>query len=239
MLKITRLVILILVLVQGNLVFSQRKTFFGFEGAVANDLYKIEDSSNGLVSARLITGLWGINVRQELNNKVFLEMGVFSKMYWDAVAFNPYLYGASTSFNALLIPARFVYSIKLSKKISFLLMPAVTLGINLDAYLASGRGWGTTTLNGFVIEYHYEENEDVSRCFLLLSPGLGIERKFFNTVLLSLYAVRNFGFTKVKQLDIHYTIDGSAPVSAKEISYGEYWSVGLSLKYPISNIWQK
>lgn len=239
MIDLARLAILIsFLVVLENSVFAQRKTFLGLEGSIANDLYEVEDNGYGLESVPLYTNAWGISIRQELNNKLFLEVGILTKTYWLSAAFNPEFYVYHASCKTLLIPVRLGYSIKLSKNIFLLLMPGVVLGINRDDHLDSGTSW--LIEGNSRTDFSYEENEEVSKYFMLLNPTIGIEQKFFKgTVPLSLFLVRNFGFTKMQQLDITYSTNGSAPVSAKEISYGEFWSLGLSLKYPISNIWQK
>jgi len=239
MINIARLSILILLsIVLGHSVFGQHKTFLGIEGAIAKDLIKVEDKGNSLETVALHNHLWGITVRQELKSRLFLETGVFFKTYWLTAAFDPDFYVYHASCKAVLIPLRLGYSIKLSKKLSLLLMPGVTLGINRDDYWDSGTSW--LTEGNSRTDFTYTENEDVSKYFMLLNPTIGIEQKFFkSTVPVSIYLTRNFGFTRIHQLDITYSVDGSAPVEAKVMGYGEFWSLSLSVKYPISNIWQK
>nr|MDQ3394050.1 hypothetical protein [Bacteroidota bacterium] len=219
---------------------AQRKTLFGFEGAFCQDLYKIHDLNNNMENVQLGTGLGGIRIRHEIRNNTIAETGILFKPYLQGFTFsnNP-IYGITNAFNAVLIPLRFGYKIKMIGK--YFLVPAAgfTFGINVSPGLASGTGRGKFVSGGTTAEYYYDENNNITRGFIMAQPSIAIERTVFGNILASISASRAFGFNKVHHLDVTYTINNSASMNGKAVSRGDYWSWGLALMYPISNLWQK
>ena len=215
-------------------------TYLGIEGAHTNDLFTVMDNGNSLRTVPLPNVLGGISIRREINTRLFLETGLLVKPYWQGFGFkNIAVYNTTLSFDAWLIPLRVGYKIKFVK--GFFLVPTagVTLGINPSVSLAGGYGHGTLRSGSTTIEYDYEDNEDVNRYFILAQPSISLEKEIFKTLLLCIYVNRGFGFNKVTQLDISYSVNNSAPISGRGQTNGDYWSYGLRLKYPISKIWMK
>src|SRR5687767_3315673 len=81
-----------------NSTYGQNKTYFGLEFSVANDIYKITENGDYLISVPLVDAQGGFNLRQELNRNLFLETGLILKYYWQGFGFKtiPY-YGSSSS----------------------------------------------------------------------------------------------------------------------------------------------
>lgn len=223
-----------------RLALAQQNTFLGLEGAFCRDLYIIEDNGNILVGVPLNTALWGINLMHEINGRAFAEIGLFSKSYWEGFGFrNIPVYGTNDAFNAVMASLKLGYRFKLVRQFSLVPAVGITVGVNTSTQLASGGGSGKIVSNGNTIEYDFDENDNVARTFVMAHPSVTIETALLNTFVLGICVSRPFGFNRANQLDISYTINNSSPITAKAVNRGDYWSVGLSLKYPISNFWRK
>jgi hypothetical protein len=217
---------------------GQNKTYFGLEFSVANDLYKIDDTGEYLISIPLINGNGGFNVRHEISKRLFIETGLILKYYWEGFGFKtiPY-YSSISSENSWIIPLRFGTYLNLyKKKIHF--VPIIGYSFVINPAFGYGLGYGTQRSGATVIKYDYTENPDVSRYFSLLQTGLGFEFTIFKTVLFSISTNYYTGFTKIIQLDINYTVNNTSEMAGTAISKGEFWCVSTGLKYPISNFWQ-
>ena len=212
---------------------NQGNFYLGFETALTNDLYKIEDDGDNLVPAKLYSGTWGFNLRKDLNAPIFLEAGFIYKYYWHGLDFKniPPL-GSGGGDNSWLIPLRLgVYTNVYKKKIYFVPLIGYTFGINPP--FGFGRTSGNYMDSNTIIEYQYFENPNVSRFFSLLQTGIGFEALFYNKLLCSLSANYYSGFNTTSQLDITYTINNATPVEATAISKGQFWNVNFGLKYAL------
>jgi len=129
--------------------------------------------------------------------------------------------------------------IKLVRQFSLVPAAGITVGVNISPEVASGGGSGKIVSNGNTIEYDFDENDNVERTFVMVHPSITIERALLNTFVLEIRVSRPFGFNRANQLDIRYTINSSSPITAKAVNRGDYWSLGLAFKYPISNFWRK
>lgn len=235
--KIYFTVLVPLVFILNSPVLGQLNTYVGIEVARANDLYKIEENGNSLMAVRLINRFGGINIRQEISKKFFFEVGLIRKDYMQGFSFiNIRVYSYQPSFKSWLIPVKLGYRIALTKQIFITTNVGFTWSLNSD--------YPNRVINGAIrstpsYQYSYTRNADVPRSFFLMHPSIGIERKLFNVLLLSIYGSRSFGFTNINQLDINYTVNNSTPTTGKAISNGGFSSYGISLKYPISKLWAK
>lgn len=223
-----------------NHVSSQNKTYFGMEAAITNDIYKIEDNGSNLKTVTIISGLWGFTIRQDINSYLFSETGLIKKYYYEGFGFKNYtLYSTTNAIDAWLIPFRLGGKINLFKeKIYIVPVVGYSFCINSD-YGSNGFGSGWVRTSRDSVLYHYSDNTSLTRNFSLLQTGLGIEFKVLKSVILSISVNHYTGFKKVVQLDINYTTNNSPPMTGEAYSKGEFWSVGVGLKYPISNFWKK
>ena len=211
---------------------AQRNTYLGLQGALCNDIYVLSDQGSSLDNVPLGTGLWGLNIRQEIDERVFIEISVLAKAYWEGFGFKMVpVWGSNQAFVALLIPATLGYKIYVGR--SFHVVPAagITLGVNTAPDIGAGGGRGIIRSDKWSIEYIYNETNLTRRYFFMVQPSLAIERAVFKVLVASLIFSRPIGFTRVNDFDIDYTINGSATISGKATSRGDYWSVGLALKY--------
>ncbi len=237
--KINKLVITVLLLIGINTqTWSQDGTYLGVTGCITNDLYVIKDNSNYLKSVPLVSGAFGVIIRQELIKNSFLETGFNKKTYWQGFAFRGSVsYSTSTAFAAWIIPVRFGYRIRLIKKLFAVPVMGLSLGIN-EEYSNSGQGHGTLSFGQTTIEYNHTDNNGSSNIFILLNPMVNLELDI-KSVQLGIYVERSYGLNTTNQLDITYTVNGSQPIKATSTSKGQYWCYGSSTKYKLSNLWKK
>jgi hypothetical protein len=241
----TRLIILfaITIVTAPIVTFGQNKTYFGIEAAVTGDFYKINDNGGEIKKTPFTSGLWGINIKQEITNKLFLETGLIRKYYSDGVNFKK-ISSTSTNneFNAWFIPIRFGASINLKKNKIFI-VPVIGYNFCINSNYGEVGGTGASGFvgesNGNKVTYSYTSNYNLVKTFSLLQTGIGIEFKLFKTASLSFYSNYYFGFKKINVLDIKYSINNSNTQSAEAISKSNMTSFGVQVKYPISNFWTK
>ena len=236
----TVLCVLTLVTGLGFSALAQEHTYLGLEGALCNDIYVLSDEGSSLERVPLGTALWGLNIRQDIDKRVFAEVSVLAKAYWEGFRFKMVpVWGSNQAFVALLIPAKVGYKIQIGRSFHVVSSAAITLGINTAPDIGAGGGRGAIRSDKWSIEYTYNETNLTRRYFLMVQPSLAIERAVFKVLVASLTFSRPIGFTIVNDFDIDYTINGSATSSGKATSRGDYWSLGLALRYRISNLWKK
>ncbi len=232
------ILILLVILYASGSATAQNKTYFGFEFAVSNDLFKITDSGDHLISVPLYNVIGGFNLRQEINKHIFIETGVILKPYQQGFGFKTIPYYTSTSSeSSWLIPLRFGLNVNLHKEKMYL-VPIIgyTFGINPQSGIS---GHGTAISSTTTINYNYTGSSYSSPHFSLLQTGVGFEFKISNTLLFAISGNYYIGFNKITQLDIIYSVNNDAPVSGTAVSKGEFWCVSTGLKYPISNFWNR
>lgn len=227
-------------------VFSQKKTFMGVEGNLANDRLSIEDNGKQLQHVPLLAPLVGVTIRQEINHYFFTEIGLFYKPYDEGIGFkvDHTGYATSTGFDSWIVPFRLgTYLQAHNKKIR--LTPVIGYSIcknqdyGYDSVYAPGSGsWNYTITHSDSVAYDYSVTYN-NKTFSLIQTGIGIEIKLLKTLNLNFSANYYFGLNHVYQQDVLYRINGSSNQSAKMISKGQFWSIGVGLQYPISNSWMK
>src|SRR5690242_17240619 len=162
---------------------GQKKTYFGLEFSVANDIYKITDDGGYLFNVPLINGVGGLNLRQEINRHLFVETGLILKYYQQGLGFKtiPY-YTSSSTDPSLIIPLRFGLNLNLYKG-KIYLVPVVGYSFVINMLYGYGYGYGYSpgyssyhgkqTSATTTIDYDIREYYDLSRYFSLLQTGIG------------------------------------------------------------------
>jgi hypothetical protein len=220
---------------------AQKNTYIGFEGAVNNDVYDIIDNGSVLKKVPLITGYFGLNIRQDISSSVFLETGLLRKYYDEGIGFkgSP-SYTETNAINAWLIPLRLGVKFKLLnlRKQNLYLVPVIgyAFGINSDYGYGDGGKGGSQTIAHDTISYNVYSKLSLRRKFPLLQTGMGVEFSLFRTMLISVNANYYTGFKNLIEQNIEYT-HNSVSNTAKGLSKGDMMAFGLSAKYPISHIW--
>jgi hypothetical protein len=213
--------------------WCQSQTYVGLEAALYEDQNSIGEDSGGSLNTVSAKGLLGgLTIRRDLNPRWFVESGIIYKMFYQSIVFDlpvnyPYtLYG----FMSLQVPFRLGYRIRLNDKMSFILLPGISMGFNIEPDYASFGG--ATTINSKTYKYYAKGTHD-NRFFILVNPSLALERVLFDSWIISLYAGRSWGLTDISELIVDYTIDNSSTYTGTIINNGNFFYGGISLKYPI------
>lgn len=219
---------------------AQKNTYFGIEGALTHDVYEIIDDGPLLKTPALITGYYGVSIRQDLSPTLFVETGLIRKPYDEGIAFKTSGgYSSGNAINCWLIPLRMGTRINLHRQ-RLHLVPVIgySLGINSDYGYGDGGSGGYEITNQDTVHYAVYSKLSLRRTYPLLQTGLGVEFVLFRTLLASLSANYYTGFKNLIEQDISYT-HNSVPYTGKGLSKGEMACFGLALKYPISQLWRR
>ena len=218
--------------------FAQKHTYIGAEAAVNHDVYNFIDNGTLLKDGAIISGYFGLNIRQDLTAKTFVETGLLRKYYYEGIGFTPFpSYSSGNAINAWLIPLRLGTRLNISNhKVYLVPVIGFTLGINSDYGYGDG-GIGGYEMNNKDTIYHATYSKlSLTRTFPLLQTGMGVEFTFLRTAIISFAANYFTGFKNVIEQDIQYT-HNSVSNSGKGLSKGEMVSFGLAIKYPVSKLW--
>lgn len=223
--------------------FGQKNTYIGVEASVNNDVYEIIDNGTLLKKVPLITGYFGLNIRQDVSSTVFVETGLLRKYYDEGIGFKTSPGSSeSNAINAWLIPLRLGVRIKVLnlRKQKLYLVPVIgyVFGINADFGYGDGGSSGSENMPEDTISYTVHSKLSLRRTFPLMQTGLGVEFVFVRTLLVNFSANYYTGFKNLIEQNIECT-HNSVSNTAKGLSKGEIISFGLSVKYPISNLWRK
>jgi hypothetical protein len=222
---------------------AQKNTYIGLEAAANNDVYDIIDNGSLLKKVPLITGYFGLNIRQDISSTVFLETGLLRKYYDEGIGFKcSSSYTEGNAINVWLIPLRLGVRLKLlnlrKQKLYFVPVIGFAFGINSDYGYGDGGEGGSQTMAHDTISYSVYSKLSLRRTFPLLQTGMGVEFALLRSVIITVNANYYTGFKNLIEQNIEYT-HNSVSNTAKGLSKGEIMSFGLSAKYPISYIWRK
>jgi hypothetical protein len=218
---------------------AQKNTYFGVEGALTHDVYEYIDNGSLLKTPALITGYFGISIRQDISPTLFVETGLLRKPYDEGIAFKTSGgYSSGNAINCWLIPLRLATRINLNRQ-RLHLVPVIgySLGINSDYGYGDGGVGGYEIAGQDTVHFAVYSKLSLRRTYPLLQTGLGVEFVLFRTLLASVSANYYTGFKNLIEQDISYT-HNSVPNTGKGLSKGEMASFGLALKYPVSQLWR-
>lgn len=213
---------------------GQSKTYVGIEAALFEDHNHVVDDAGASLNSVPATGLLaGLNIRRDLDQKWFIESGIFYKRFYQSIVFDlpvnyPYTLYA---FISLQVPLRLGYKIRLHDRISLIPQPGISIGYNIEPF-NNGFG-GSTTINGTTYKYFAKGTHD-QRFFILLNPLLALETVLANSLTLSIYAGGSWGYDDLSELIVDYTIDNSTTYSGVIVNQGMFYYGGISLRYPIN-----
>lgn len=228
-------------------VFAQYKTWLGGEGAATNDFYHITDNGNTLRKfSPLVSGIGGVNVRQELPKNFFAEVAVLWTEYEEGVSFHNALgYGSGNAINAVIIPLRIGKKFNLVKQKLFLgpvlgYSRCINSDYGYDDDTSGPNSEGLDPLkNGQSVHYTETGHASFSKTYPLIQTGISVEFIFLKSAMFFLSFNYYTGTRKVIQEDITYSVDSAAPQTATAVSKGQMLTLGGGLKYAISDLWKR
>lgn len=232
--------LLLLLALMGLTAPAQKNTYLGIEGHLNTDRYEIIDEGSLLKNVSPLSAYYGFHIRQDLSPTVFVEAGLLRKNYAEGIGFTTSTgYSSGDAISALLIPVRLGTRINLRKQ-KLHLVPVIgyVRGINTDYGYGDGGIGGFEIYGTDTIHHSVHSKLSIRKAYPLLQTGMGLEFIFLRTALVSLSANYYTGFKTLIEQDIEYRHNSSAPYTAKGLSKGEFLSLGLAVKYPISSIWK-
>jgi hypothetical protein len=220
-------------------IHAQRKTYLGIEGGASHDIYDYVDQGALLKKVPLLSGYFGLTVRQDLSENAFLEGGLLRKYYTEGIGFKTSSgYGSGNAINAWFIPLRLGSRINVARQRIYL-TPVIgyILAINSDYGYGDGASGGFEIDERDTVSYNVFSKLSLRRTFPLLQTGLGVEFLIGRSAQVSFSANYFTGFRNVIEQDIQYVHNGSSS-TAKGLSKGDMLSFILGVRYQISHLWQ-
>ncbi len=86
---------------------------------------------------------------------------------------------------------------------------------------------------------HHISTYGLRKTYGLIETGVALEFKLKNSITLYMSANYMTGFGKVVEIDVEYWVNDLPRQTGTVFSNGNYYSVVLGVKYPISNFWHK
>ena len=223
---------------------AQNRTYLGVEVGPKFEIYEYADNGDALYTKPfLFSPIYGVTLGQEINRNFMLETGFFINDYGESYRIRGDIgWFSSSGIIAYQIPLRLKARLNLIKdRLSLISTIGYAFAINNDyGYDSYGKSLTTNNLPGF---NQRTETVDTSRylkkTYNMLETGLALEYEFRNSLKLSLSANYLRGFSRVTEIDVRYRIDNGPEQMGTVFSNGDYYSIFLGLRYPISNIWKR
>ena len=208
--------------------------------------YQSTDNGNGLYTKPFFfSPTYGLTIGQEINNTFTLETGFFVNNYGESyrIEGEDFGYSASNALVAYQIPLRLKARTNLLKdKLSLVTTVGYTFAINGDY---GSRGFGSSfsssisSSNNDSTRTEYISTYSLKKSYGLIEAGLALDYKFKNSLRLYLAANYLTGLSRVIETDVKYWINDGPEQTGSVFSNGDYYSIILGIKYPISNLWTK
>lgn len=222
---------------------GQNRTYIGLEVGPKFEVYQSVDNGDALYTQPFFySPIYGLTIGQEINPHFTVETGMYLNNYGESYRIEGENgYQAGDGLLVYQIPLRLKARLDLIKeKLSLVTTVGYTIAINTD-YGSSGSGSGFTSSTNplFTDSIRTEDISDYSfqKTYGLLETGLALEYQFNNSFILSLAGNYMTGFGRISQLDVTYKINNEPEQTGTVFSNGDYFSVVVGLKYPISNLW--
>lgn len=226
--------------------FGQNSTYLGTEIGPKFEVYQSTDNGNGLFTKPFFfSPIFGLTIGQEINNTFTLETGFFINHYGESYRIKGDVlgYSASNALVAFQIPLRLKARMNLLKnKLILVSTVGYTFAINGD-YGSSGTGSSfsssVSSSNNDSTRTEHISTYSLKKYYGLIETGLALDYKFKNSLRLYLTANYLTGLSKVVETDVKYWINDSPEQTGTVFSNGDYYSIILGIKYPVSNLWIK
>jgi hypothetical protein len=226
--------------------FSQNSTYLGIEIGPKFEVYQSTDNGNGLYTKPFFfSPIYGLTIGQEITNTFTLETGFSVNNYGESyrIEGEDFGYSASNALIAYQIPLRLKARMKLLKdKLSLVTTVGYTFAINGN-YGSSGSGYSfsssTSPQYNDSTRAEYVSNYSLKKTYGLIEAGLALDYKFKNSLRLYLSANYLTGLSRVVETDVKYWINDGPEQTGTVISNGNYQSIIIGMKFPVSNLWAK
>ena len=219
---------------------AQYKTYLGIQAGPAWDLLRVDDPGNYFLRARLKGTVYGLSLRQEVLNQLYVETGLY---------YSETQTGLNLDDNRLLQPAWPVYrTFLVPVKAGFRIQPSSTpIGITPSAGYQLGLIRGNTGTPGNAstvsipgdrtLSYTAEVIPEPASAAHALTLGLMFDYRFENNWLVALSFAHQAGFSRLYETRITYTGEDGNQREAAYTGEGSRFYTTLGLQVPVSNIW--
>lgn len=238
-----RLLIKALIIFLPCIAFGQNKTYVGLEIGPKLENYQSIDNGDGLLTKPFFySPIYGLTIGQELNKILTVETGFYINDYGESYRINgDFGYSASNALVAYQIPLRLKARVNVIKdQVSIVPTIGYTFAINND-FESSGSGAGFTTSMGAAFNdstrTQHTSTYNLRRNYGLIEAGLALEYKLPQQMILYLSTNYLKGLHRVVEMEVRYWINDEPEQTATVFSNGDYYSIAIGIKYPISNFW--
>ena len=226
--------------------FGQNSTYLGIEIGPKFEVYQSTDNGNGLYTKPFFfSPIYGLTIGQEINNTFTLETGFFVNDYGESfrIVGEGFGYGSRNALVAYQIPLRLKAHLNLFEdKLSLVTTIGYTFAINND-YGSSGSGYSfsssASSSNNDSTRTEHMSTYGLKKYYGLIEAGLALDYKFKNSLRIFLAVNYLTGLSRVVETDVKYWINDEPEQTGTVFSNGDYYSIVLGIKYPISNLWTK
>ena len=227
-----------------NSLLGQRATYINLGVAVNNDIFEFYDPCNIMQSAFLLSHAWSVTITQEVIPHLSIESGFISKVTMSGIKLNREHpdWGQINSFNLAFystqIPLRIkgnIFLIKNKLQISSTL--GYHFGINHDYYweddYSETQFYPDDTISYTRTSFNPRKN------YSLVEAGIGFNYAFNPSLEFAAETSYYKGFNRVYRDDIEISSIDCSTSDGFGFSEGSYWSLVLTLRLKISNLWNK
>ncbi len=238
-------VLLSILIVLPIFLYSQNDTYIGLEFGPKFDIYQNVDNGEYLHTPPFFsTPIVGLVLGQEINDYLSLETGVFINDYFESFRIRgDFGYSSSNAIVAIQIPVRIRGKLPIVKdKFDVSAHLGYSLALNTSYGSTGGSGSFSTIPNSVSLDSIRTQavsNYSLRKTYHLVDMGLSLDYTFKSKITLSLMGNYLRGFNRVVEMDVKYWINDQPEQTALVYSNGDYYSIMLGIKYPISNLWKK
>ena len=219
---------------------SAQKSYFSFEGGVTKDIFDFQDSGGGITKIVSPQAVFGPRFRHVFKDRYFMQIAVLKKVYNFDYRFNPPArVEGGTSIYALIVPAEIGLNLNLFNRKLFI-VPSVGYSFctNIDYNDMGGIYEVDLRSRGKDVVFQHNESTDLPHFYSLIQAGLAAEYHFGKNFIASIMVNRYTGFNQILRYDVDYAAYGNVG-RATATAKGAFVSLGGSVKYMISALWQE
>lgn len=231
--KISALFLVILFTLTVNA--QSKRNFFrrcevGGEGGLTIDHLVIRDPAGNMDRGGSVNGMGGAKFRTYLDRNLFIEAAFLWKENTFGFRFKQQRNYGNWSTNGSLIfmiPLRFGYEYKVTKKTSFTAIAGVVPSfITLHSGLT---GFGTTYPENIFYSFHMKD--EYKKIYVTLQPGISISHLIMNRIKFSYGINYYYGLSDAELYDVSYSINNGPMQSAVIANRGSFINYNGSLTY--------
>jgi hypothetical protein len=215
-------------------------TYAGIEAGAKFEQYGVLDKGDNVYAKPFFnTSFLGVKLEQEITQITMVGIGFYQTTYTTNFRFRgDQSYNAYDVLKTTHVPIRLLWKIPLSYGIPDIrLTPSLGIDVVLNRSFGQDDNVRGRILPNFANYYSGTINRSISKTYPLLEVGTSVDVVFIDGWMLCLGANYYKGISRLVEVDLKYVIENK-PNEAQVFSDGDFFSLNLSLKYPISRFWK-